>query len=82
MAETRPYRVIIHNVSPTEENVKASLESEIKGTELLDFEVEATYNYEAPVTGGAIVNGRTERHILPQRDIIVKLNYRIKESKC
>ena len=73
----RPYRIIIHNLTLSEKEIKGTLESEIKNAELVNFEIETTNKYEAPISGEAVYDGEyTPSSIFPQKDTVVKLNYR------
>ncbi len=65
----RKYRLVIHNLSPSDELVREMVNEELgDGAEVVEWEIEDSRHYKKRVAGGAAP--------MPQRDTYVTLRYR------
>jgi hypothetical protein len=71
MSKVRKYRVALKNTF-SEEELEAVVEDELGDVEIVNYDIEETIDYEAPVHPG---------DVMPQRLYIVTLEYKEKDPK-
>lgn len=68
MSKIRKYRIVIKNVSPTDEVVSDTIESELGDVEIVNWWIDDQVNYKGLVAGGGMMSQRDSHVIVEYKE--------------